>query len=346
LFLDERARGCTASWNVANAGVDGLLARPLFVVTVDVCGTGGSDSLLRSFSSGFLVSFLLPVVTAVVVAAVVVVEMVAVVVGVGTGGADAVSVFSASFLGFSVLIGALVSFGVLGSAPLRSALAAGAPAAGVLAAIPLGLLEADDVGLALLLSVFTVCIEFCRERVRAGFGVGTGTGDARTGGSFGSGSSVMTGDELTELDKPVTPFLLQITMLEPVLRASPTDSGTYLFLDWPLPEGRAFLFLGASGAGVALGLVVFAFGAAFPKTELIARSVVAAAPLVVFSTLRRFCGGLPLLVAAVEMPSPTLAVSVAVTVFRDLAVFFGASGLCLPSWSSPSESWLWALEWL
>lgn len=62
---------------------------------------------------------------------------------------------------------------------------------------------------------------------------------------------------------------------------------TYLFLDWPLPEGSAFLFLGASGAGVALGLAVFGFGAAVPKTVLMARSVVAA-PLVVFSTLRRF----------------------------------------------------------
>ena len=73
---------------------------------------------------------------------------------------------------------------------------------------------------------------------------------------------------------------------------------TYLFLDWPLPEGRAFLFLGASGAGVARGLVVFAFGAVLPKTALMARSAVAVAPLVGFSTLRRFCGGLPLLFAA------------------------------------------------
>jgi hypothetical protein len=214
----------------------------------------------------------------------------------------------------------------------------------VLAALPLGLLGANIVGGALLFSTVTVCIEFCRERVGTMLGVGTGTGDARTGGSFGSGSSVITGDELTDVDKPVTPFLTQINMLESFMGTSGTVCKTHLFLDWPLPEGRAFLFLGASGAGVARGLVVFAFGAAFPKTELIARSVVTVAPLIGFSTLRRFCGGLPLFVAAVEMPSPTLAVSAAV--FRDLVVFLGASGLCLPSWSSPSDSWLWALALL
>ena len=111
---------------------------------------------------------------------------------------------------------------------------------------------------------------------------------------------------------------------------------TYLFLDWPLPEGRAFLFLGASGAGVARGLVVFAFGAVLPKTALMARSAVAVAPLVGFSTLRRFGGGLPLLFAAVEIPRPTLAVSAAAAAavavdFLDFVVFFGGSGLCFPS---------------
>lgn len=33
VFLDDRGRA--ASWKVASAGVDGLLARPLLVVTVD-----------------------------------------------------------------------------------------------------------------------------------------------------------------------------------------------------------------------------------------------------------------------------------------------------------------------
>ena len=132
----------------------------------------------------------------------------------GGADADAASAFSVSFLGFSVLIDTVVSLGVLGSAvvPFRSELFGGGPAFGVFAALPLGLLEAGD-GRALLFSAFVVCIEFCRERVGAGFGVGTGTGDARTGGSFGSGSSVMTGDELTDVDMPATPFLLQTNML-------------------------------------------------------------------------------------------------------------------------------------
>lgn len=67
---DGRDRADAASANVASAGVDGLLARPLFVVTVDcvVVGGGGSgggidESLFVSFSSVALsavFSFLLP----------------------------------------------------------------------------------------------------------------------------------------------------------------------------------------------------------------------------------------------------------------------------------------------
>lgn len=34
MFLDGLARAAAASWKVARAGVDGLLALPLFVVTV------------------------------------------------------------------------------------------------------------------------------------------------------------------------------------------------------------------------------------------------------------------------------------------------------------------------
>lgn len=79
----------------------------------------------------------------------------------------------------------------------------------MLAGFPLGLLDADDVGRALVLSTFADCIEFCRARVGAGFGVTTGAGEARTGAIFGSGSSVMTGDELTDGDMPATPFLLK-----------------------------------------------------------------------------------------------------------------------------------------
>jgi hypothetical protein len=109
--------------------------------------------------------------------------------------------------------------------PLRSELFGGGPALGVLPVLPLGLLAAAEVGRALLFSAFVVCIEFCRERVGgAGFGVGTGTGDARTGGSFGSGSSVITGDELTDVDMPVTPFLLQINMSASYMGAIRIDS--------------------------------------------------------------------------------------------------------------------------
>lgn len=74
---DDLDRAADASWNVASAGVDGLLARPLLVVTVaGVCAAGvdagaagvevamgvgaaRADSAFFSGSSGFGVSFFL-----------------------------------------------------------------------------------------------------------------------------------------------------------------------------------------------------------------------------------------------------------------------------------------------
>ena len=53
--LDGRDRLAAASWKVARAGVEGLLALPLLVVTVGGTG-GGTDSLFLSDSSA-LVSF-------------------------------------------------------------------------------------------------------------------------------------------------------------------------------------------------------------------------------------------------------------------------------------------------
>lgn len=55
VFRDERARAGSGKFD--KAGVDGLLALPLLVVTIAFCDAGGRDSLLRSGSS-MLVSFL------------------------------------------------------------------------------------------------------------------------------------------------------------------------------------------------------------------------------------------------------------------------------------------------
>ena len=122
------------------------------------------------------------------------------------------------------------------------------------------------------------------------------------------------------------------------------SQGTNLFFAALLDVGKAFRFLGGSdvGAGVARGLDVFAFVVLLPNTLLMARS--AACPLfdaLLFSTFRRLDGGLPLVVAAPEMPRPTGAAA-ASAVFRDLVPppcdFFVLSGFCFCSWSSASES--------
>lgn len=103
MALDGRDRLAAASWKVARAGVEGLLALPLLVVTVGGTG-GGTDSLFLSDSSA-LVSFF---------------------VGIGVGmlvllaeeeGVSGLSLVS--FLTGSVLIGALVSLIGFGSWPIR-----------------------------------------------------------------------------------------------------------------------------------------------------------------------------------------------------------------------------------
>lgn len=144
----ERAEAA-ASWKVASAGVDGLLARPLFVVTVAGIGAGGlavvaagagvemgaggvpESPFLSDDSSGFVVSasFLLPVVA---LSSSTITSFVA-------GVAMALSLTSepvCSSVGFAS-----------GGCPAPSLGAAGS---GVSAALPLGLLDADEGGLGLV----------------------------------------------------------------------------------------------------------------------------------------------------------------------------------------------------
>lgn len=147
-FLEDRGRAA-ASWKVANAGVDGLLARPLFVVTGALGGAGGTDSLLRSCSSG-LVSFLV----------------------LADVGAEILSRRSASFFVGSTLTGTLASLTTLTSSAGRTGLLAGAAAvagggavtvaakSGVAGALPLGLFDADDEGRVLAASAAADCSEF------------------------------------------------------------------------------------------------------------------------------------------------------------------------------------------
>lgn len=168
-----RGRAAAASWNVANAGVDGLLARPL-LVTVGVPAGGAAGSLLRSrsASSGFGASFLFAA------------EFVV---------APAASAGPGSFPVDSGLTGAGGSLTVF-----CSALAAlvGPARSGVPAVVPFGLLEADDDGLIFELSAAD-WREFCLAR-DAVAGFTAGAGEPR--GGLGSGRPPMTGDDVREGD--------------------------------------------------------------------------------------------------------------------------------------------------
>jgi hypothetical protein len=183
VLREDRER--EASWNVAIAGVEGLLARPLFVVTVELWGAGGTDSLLRSLSSA-LFSFLL-------------------VVGVGV---TVVSCRSTSFFALSILIGATGSGGSFASGMDCGHALDWGLVSGALVLFPFALFDADELGRPFPPSALADCTEFLRARVGTGTGIVLGAGDARTVG-LGSGSSVITGDVVAEVGKPVGPFLLR-----------------------------------------------------------------------------------------------------------------------------------------
>lgn len=183
-----RGLAAAASWKLGRAGVDGLLALPLLVVTVPVCGVGWAGSLLRSASSTLLFLRLDEVVVVATVA-----------IGVAAGLS---STRSASFGNGSVLTVTGVSLLDSESWLGRDQLAAEG-ISGVLATFPFAFLAADEDGLALLASEFD-CMEFCRARdvVGRGAGVGAaaGAGDGRVGGALFSGRVPSTGEDAAEGD--------------------------------------------------------------------------------------------------------------------------------------------------
>ena len=177
--LREGRDRAAASWNVAIAGVEGLLALPLFVVTVVIVGGAGVASLFRSLSSD-LASFL-P----------------------GAGwSVDKFSTRSASFFPGSLLICAFGFSVVFESLPGRDKDAA----SGVGGICPFCLLVAEDPGRALPLSALEAS-EFCLARDEAGRGALDGAGDARVA-VLGSGREDKAGDEVAEGGCPDGPFLL------------------------------------------------------------------------------------------------------------------------------------------
>jgi hypothetical protein len=204
VFLEDRGRA--ASWNVAKAGVEGLLARPLFVVTVVVTGTaGGADSLFFSASSA-LASFSLSLSASCSFSFSFSLSLSFFAVAATTGvGAALLSDFSTSVLTVSVLAGALDSLTDLTSIFGRWEMV-GTGTSDVTGVLPFGLDGAAEAGLLLPVSMLLDCIEFCRARDEAGRGTLVGVGDTRLG-ILGSGSVVSTGDEAAEEDMPEAPFL-------------------------------------------------------------------------------------------------------------------------------------------
>lgn len=184
-FRAERDRA--ASWKVARAGVDGLLALPLFVVTVGM--PNGTDSLLRRSRSVNGTSFFSSV-----------------------GAGAVLSTRSASFFGASVLTGTLISFTGFMSL-LERALLFGGGTSGILAGLPFGTAAGGGGGggLALLLSALD-WIEFPRARDETGRDVLLGAGDARAG-TLGSGREASTGEEAAEIETPGALVLLQAFQL-------------------------------------------------------------------------------------------------------------------------------------
>ena len=126
MFLDARDRGAgAASGKLPMAGVDGLLARPLFVVTtVVVVGVWfGGASCFDSISSGFGgLSFLVRPFTAL-------------------GG----RALASSLLGSVLIIVVVDSFIILGSAEARGPVGATGSSGGT-TFMPLGRFDADEAG--------------------------------------------------------------------------------------------------------------------------------------------------------------------------------------------------------
>lgn len=174
-FRDDRDRG-GGSGNDPNAGVDGLLARPLLVVTIGVDAVNGAcvASPFGSASSPLGMALLL-VVAALVLAMV----------------RTASSLVASTFTVATVSLFCLVSAG--GRTPLCAAVSSG-----VVAATPFGLFEADEAGRCRPFSTVD-CMEFCLARDDAGRAeVVEGAGEPRAaalGSKFGwIGEAAMEGE--------------------------------------------------------------------------------------------------------------------------------------------------------
>ena len=187
----REGRDRAASANVAKAGVDGLLARPLFVVTRVVVATGnvgvGSPTASTSSAGLEILSFLLVL----------------------TGGGGAAMIASFSGFGVSPLIGAPGSLTTFVSAVGREPLLCTAITSDGAGAVPFGSLEADEGGRCFVLSTFE-WTEFCRALEDAGLAVVDGAGDARAALTV-SGKALMTGEEVIDGDMaaPLPDFLLE-----------------------------------------------------------------------------------------------------------------------------------------
>ena len=176
---------------MASAGVEGLLALPLLVVTV-VIMIGGMDSLFRRSRSSVLVSFFV--------------------------GADVVTwPFSTLSPSFLLLVSALP--GTLNSLIERESLFAGGTDVGgivscTVAVVPLIFAVTTEGGLALTVS-WMEFMEFCRPRDAGGRGALLGVGEARAV-PFGSGSDDMTGDDVAD-GVLVTAFLEVVSQHTPMI---------------------------------------------------------------------------------------------------------------------------------
>lgn len=186
--------------------------------TATGAGIGGAGSGFFSGSSGLGVSFF-----------------------VATGGATFSTTGSGSCTagagassGFG---GSLTSFGGFVSGAGFTQLTEGAEVSGALAAVPLGLFDAEEDGLALLFPLLIagvgrtavgtsvmVCAGVCLAREEPGLGVEElGAGEARPG-SLGSGKELITGDAVAE-GGALEPFLLGSTVRLAWQKQSPMQSG-------------------------------------------------------------------------------------------------------------------------
>jgi hypothetical protein len=266
------------------AGVEGLEARPLFVVVAVVVWMPDMASPLVSMSSRFMgLSSRLP-----------------------TKRPPTISrscLSSTSIRCSSVEFVADSFIEAFTSGRIRPVMLAAAPRSG--AAVTFCLFEADEGGRCLAVSVIDWA-EFCLARDEACLPPFAGRGDARRV-AFESGNVLRMGDEASDGDIATDVTVLFLVGITLAAARNQSQLGTYLFLP-PCPFAMAVvldLFFAPSGPGVPLGLPLLPFVAdpLLANTPLRARSITTP-PLGPFSTFRRF-GGLPFVPPPFAIPSPT-----------------------------------------